>query len=324
LARSAEDAWRVINPKQISTRQREGLAAWNRLELNKALKQAAGDPALSQHQFGQVPEHLSGADALAEGKRLFGAAYDRLGKRELKLDLKFLQQMAKVRQQILPDLTPDDALKFEARWNETGSAFLQSKSTSAFRRLENELNDLAKTARNAKNSRLAEAYEGLADGLETLRGRQGLATPRLDLAYAKFRRMLEAAGMQAAMDENIFSPGQLRSSVRRATDVERRALGQGLLQRRIGEVQPVFGDTIPQVGPGTAEKWMWGTLLPSAGGLSLWTGNPLPLAVTGAAFGANKLGYTRPVQKALTGFYPWQLRVPMGLLPSAVGSVANQ
>lgn len=311
LTRIMEDAGRAINPS-VARRQLTGLAESNRVIVNESLKMA-----------GLPPVGGKGHELLKNAQRTFSNAYKALGGKRIHGDLTFLRESGKLAKDVTPDLTDDAAKAFTEQLRTTRRMLARDTTVSAYRQLEDDLNGLARAARNANQSRLAGGYEKLADLIEGMRGRQGAATPELDLGYAMFSRMKEAAASQGAMDTGVFSVGQLRSAVRAASDKQRRALGEALLQQRTALLQEPLGDALPVVGPGTAEKAIWMTAIPGAAATSAATGSPWPLAATAGLLGGNKLFYTPAMQRFMVGGYPWQKYITPGLRGALTAEMAG-
>jgi hypothetical protein len=195
---------------------------------------------------------------------------------------------------------------------------LISRPELTFGALRTKASDLEGLASKADDPALARAYRAMADSLDDMRAKSGAASPELDLGYAQFKR-LEKAAASAMTTDGVFSVGQLRSAVRGGSEVGQRARGGALLQGDLSKASGVLGETIPAMGPGTAEKLMLGAGLPA--GAAYMLGHPLVGAGVLSAAGAGKLAYTPAGAKFLTGGYPWQQRINPALMGAMGGTL---
>lgn len=318
--KSLEDARRAINPS-VAARQNDAIEKWNeRYLINDPLEAA-----------GLSPVQGAGHGALQEAQGKFSGAYQAAGKQPIVSDNVFISDLRNVIQNIAPDMTATARKSFMGQLKALGSTLSGQTTTAAIRQAENDLNGLARQASDANQSKLAEGYRGVAKTLEDLRGRQGSTTPALDLSYAKFSRVKDAAAMKGPMDTGIVSPDQMKSAIRAASDRGERAFGEALMQQDMAKAGQVLGPTIPPMGPGTAEKVLRNVGMPGAGlgvlGYGMASGNWWPAGIASALYGANKLAYTRPGVRALTGGYPWQqILTPevLGMLAAGGGSAAGK
>jgi len=156
----------------------------------------------------------------------------------------------------------------------------------------------------AGNADKAEALMALRDSLHQMRTR-GLPPEvqsmgdEINQAYAKFKTIQRAAGTLGAQRAGgVVTPGQQLSSIRaRDKTPEKSAFSRGNApgQRQALTAQEVYGSTLPDVGPGTAEK-----LLPLIG---------FGLPMMGMDMGATALLGTQPGQRFLLGSMPGQAAV---------------
>jgi hypothetical protein len=151
------------------------------------------------------------------------------------------------------------------------------------------------------NSDKAEALMALRDSLRQMRTR-GLPPEvqsmgdEINQAYAKFKTIERAAGTLGAQRAGgVVTPGQQLSSIRaRDKTPNKSAFSRGNApgQRQALTAQEVYGSTLPEVGPGTAEK-----LMPLIG---------FGLPMMGADAGMTALLGTQTGQRFLTGGLPMQ------------------
>jgi hypothetical protein len=292
VVKKAEDANNLFNPS-VARRQGEGIADWNRVEIDKKLTGAGLPPA------GQ-----SGHDGLKAAQKTFSNEYKRVGTPLVTGDQTYAQALDDLLVARKPFLTPEQVTTLEGEIAVAKNMAGGQKNTSAFRDFEQSM--LSKASENTKHPELAKAYEEIAKRMEGLRGQVGAVTPELDYQYAQFSRMKEAAGMKGAMDTGVFSPEQLKSSIRAASETNQRAFGEALMQKDTAKAREVLGPTIPEVGSGTMEKGVLGVGLPSALAYAITTGNWGPLAAGAGLYGANKLAYSPLGVNLLVGNNPYQ------------------
>lgn len=157
------------------------------------------------------------------------------------------------------------------------------------------------SAWKAGNADKAEALMALRDSLHQMRARglppevQSMAD-EINQAYAKFKTIERAASTLGAQRAGgVVTPAQQLSSIRARDKTPQKsafARGNAPGQRQALTAQEVYGSTLPEVGPGTAEK-----LLPIVG---------FGLPMMGMDLGASALLGTQTGQRFLTGGLPGQ------------------
>jgi hypothetical protein len=160
------------------------------------------------------------------------------------------------------------------------------------------------SAWKAGNADKAEALMALRDSLHQMRARglppevQSMAD-EINQAYAKFKTVERAASTLGAQRAGgVVTPAQQLSSIRARDKTPQKsafARGNAPGQRQALTAQEVYGSTLPEVGPGTAEK-----LLPIVG---------FGLPMMGMDLGASALLGTQTGQRFLTGGLPGQAAV---------------
>lgn len=105
----------------------------------------------------------------------------------------------------------------------------------------------------------AQVYEDLREILRAQRdaavGPENAARLRqLDAAYSQIAPIREAASMKGAVREGFFTPSQLLSGGQKGQGSWGKASASSPASRRAIQADEVFGETVPRVGPGTAEK----------------------------------------------------------------------
>lgn len=195
----------------------------------------------------------------------------------------------------------------------------QNVTLGSLRSAADDLNALA--SKEATDPALGRAYIAMADVLDGMRAQSGAISPALDRAYAMFRTVTRAAGARGSQG-GIFSPEGL-ASANFARSVEmQRATGSGLLSNEAEAARNVLGSSIPQVGPGTAERLL--TTAALGGAVPYALGHPAAAGGALATLAALRAAYTKPGISFLTGAYPWQQLAPTGTLPALSASAVNQ
>lgn len=163
------------------------------------------------------------------------------------------------------------------------------------------VNDSITSAWKAGDAEKAEALTALRSTIESLRSR-GLPpevaseAAEINKAYAKFKTVSRASSMLGAQKEGgVVTPAQQLNAIRaRDKTLDKSAFSRGEApgQQQALTAQQVYGNTLPDVGPGTAEKMM------------LVGGFGLPMV--GMDAGASLLLGTQAGQNMLMGKYPVQ------------------
>lgn len=161
-----------------------------------------------------------------------------------------------------------------------------------------DINNAITAAYKSGNGEKAEALQAVRSAIESLRSR-GLPpevaaqADEINKAYAKFKTLSRASSMLGAQKQGgVVTPGQQLNSIRaRDKTPDKAAFARGTApgQQQALTAQQVYGNQLPDVGPGTAEK-----LLPFVG-----FGAPM----IGMDLGATALLGTQAGQNLLMGKY---------------------
>lgn len=164
-----------------------------------------------------------------------------------------------------------------------------------------EVNKAITSAYKSGNGEKAEALISVRSAIESLRAR-GLPpevasqADEINKAYAKFKTLSRASSMLGAQKQGgVVTPGQQLNAIRaRDKSPDKAAFSRGTAagQQQALTAQQVYGDRLPDVGPGTAEK-----LLPFIG---------MGLPMMGMDAGATALLGTQAGQNLLMGKYGLQ------------------
>lgn len=164
-----------------------------------------------------------------------------------------------------------------------------------------EINKSITAAYKSGNGEKAEALVAVRSAIESLRSR-GLPpevaaqADEINKAYAKFKTVSRAAGTLGAQKQGgVVTPAQQLNSIRaRDKTPDKAAFSRGTApgQQQALTAQQVYGNQLPDIGPGTAEK-----LLPFVG---------MGLPMVGFDAGATALLGTQAGQNLLMGKYGLQ------------------
>lgn len=122
--------------------------------------------------------------------------------------------------------------------------------------------DAIKAAWMKGDATRANQYEAMRDTLTALRNRsvpEDMQGQLVDLnkAYTAFKPIQRANSMLGAQTSGVFSPSQVLSAIKAGDRTPGKAAFSRQkmpLQKEVLEAQKVLGSSIPEVGPGTAEK----------------------------------------------------------------------
>lgn len=164
-----------------------------------------------------------------------------------------------------------------------------------------DINNAITAAYKSGNGEKAEALVAVRSAIESLRSR-GLPpevaaqADEINKAYAKFKTISRASSMLGAQKQGgVVTPGQQLNAIRaRDKSPDKAAFSRGTApgQEQALLAQQVYGNQLPEVGPGTAEK-----LLPVIG---------MGLPMMGMDAGATALLGTQTGQNLLMGKYGLQ------------------
>lgn len=181
-------------------------------------------------------------------------------------------------------LTPDDAAKV-GKTAENLLADIQSGNVRGekVKEIDSELREMATKAYRDGQYELGRAYEqvhghyrNLMDfWMEGSRGMDDLT--KADALYARLVPLQNAAAMQGSLARGgVFTPSQVLSQIRTANPKSTLARGGARGQDAAEAAQQVYGGSIPEVGPGSAEKILGSLGLGGAAAIgadALTTGN---------------------------------------------------
>ncbi len=300
--RMIEDAMRT-GSSSVAKRQAEAIQKWSQNSVNKTLPPGAN------------PVTGTGRNAIKEGASAYDAAYDdvfgRIGK--VQYDDSLGMQLSSIESKFGPKILKSDRESLADELNRVKGEFQDGNLDGrALMDLRRSYQKLATDAMKDGKGRLGEAYTEAANALTNVVRRQAPDAARdlsaIDSNYSRFLRVQAAAGMKGAED-GVFTPAQLKTQVHAMDQSANKrayargnAVGQDMSEGPAGALM----DTIPPVGPGTAQRLI------------------IPLAsqnvATVAPYALSNLAYSKPLQAMLTGRLPFQGMIAQ---PTAQGALTG-
>lgn len=273
----------------IQSLRRKSIDQFNQSAINRAVAPIGGKVDDIGHQgIAKAGDMLSAAydDAL---KGLKGVTLDNQAKAEL-LNLKAMAGN-------LPDPARNVFNRTIKNVVETRLSQKGGMAADTFKIVESELSKKAASYSGSASAGERELGDAFSEALRVLRDSAARQNPKyaeaLQKANAGWANLVrvEGAGKAAALNEGVFTPGQLMGAVRQADkSVRDRATARGtaLMQDLAGAGQRVLGNTYPDSGT-VGRAALIGT---GAAGM-------LNLPMTMAGLGGGAALYTRPIQNAL-------------------------
>lgn len=141
------------------------------------------------------------------------------------------------------------------------------------KQIESDIRTKGEFAGRAGRTGEAEVYREL---LQLVRSQRDLAVGaqgaqrlhEIDDAYRKMAPIVKAGSMKGAVNQEFFTPSQLLSGGQNKMSDWGKATARNDASRRAIDAGKVFGSTIPQVGPGTAEKLATQSIIGGVGGVA--------------------------------------------------------
>lgn len=269
--------------------RRKSIDQFNKAAINRAVAPIGGKVDDIGHQgIAKAGDMLSAAydDAL---KGLKGVTLDNQARAEL-LNLKAMAGNLPDPSRNVFNRTIKNVV--EARLSQKGGM-----AADTFKIVESELSKKAAAYSGSASAGERELGDAFNEALRVLRDSAARQNPKyaeaLQKANAGWANLVrvEGAGKSAALNEGVFTPGQLMGAVRQADkSVRDRATARGtaLMQDLAGAGQRVLGNTYPDSGT-VGRAALIGT---GAAGM-------LNLPLTMAGLGGGAALYTQPVQNAL-------------------------
>lgn len=271
----------------ITAARRGAVEDFNKASINKALE-----------PIGKSVSDI-GTEGISKASGAISNAYkDALNKLGgVKFDGQFAQELQSL-SALSSNMTPDMARKFQ---NELRNRVIGRMSPSGgmtaqtFKNVDSELGalvrDFGKSSMGSEKEfagAIKELQASIRRQAERVSAEYAAGVKPADAAFARMVRV-ESAGKKAALQDGVFTPGQLMQAVREADKSVRKsatARGDALLQDFASAGQNVLGNKYPDSG--TA-----GRMLLGAGGLASGLVNPaIPLGLTAGA-----AAYLTPLQR---------------------------
>jgi hypothetical protein len=323
LVRGAEErakAWPIVGP-MIRSSERKAFQDWNRV----IAKEVAPDGFVPK-----TPKDAAIGDVVGEIADEFSNRYQNvLGKHFINLDDQFIDDMARLERKYSQLGTGAGGRgEFDLRMSELLDTLAPNNGFRGdqIKILEGQIREWKQSAFNRGNAPLGEAFEEVGKSLKNMIHRSLPKEARkeiipLDRQYAKFLRLQDASAMLGAQSQGLVTPRQLLSAVRRMDKTKgKRAFGRtrSLMQDEAQLANDILGNTLPDVGPGTAEKLI-GYFGPTAASGTMLYAEPTLGALWMAAT-------SRPGMKYMLGGYPGQEiagRIAERITPSLASMAAQ-
>jgi hypothetical protein len=305
LTQWLENRMSGLSPNVAKARS-QGVADWYKTQVEKSL------PETQTSIFGVAikPSLASeGRDAINEASDVFENAYSMVYSKggPVVPDAVLSSSLYSIYKTVAPKIRAKDADQLKEDILRLRGDFQGgSIDARAIKDVIKEYTSLATNAMRDGNHKLGASYNGVAQSLRDLVGRQypdiGKELKYLDQKYSEFLRLQNASGKIGA-GEGIANPNQVLSSIREMDkSANKRAFSRGNASKsqlnEAEEAKRIFGSDIPAVGPGTAERMT------------------IPLATQniGVAMPSliSQLLYTKPLRKFGLGQYDWQKRLIPG------------
>lgn len=277
----------------VSGQRGQGVADWNLMHLNRAAREI--DPSASIREAGHKGvEELQGMVNNAYRNAVRGVS--------VQVPDAIDDPAIKRVQTKIGDLLPEDQVAAQSivdrlakqleSGNITGDSLIEVRSGLA-----QEASGLYRQGRYT----LGKVVDELSDAFDNVLERNMPAANRemLQRANAAYRRLVpiqRASAFRGAQMNDMFTPNQLVAGATRGGP-DSVVARQGIpIQREALLAEEVFGNTIPSMGPGTAEKLMMSALLTGTGAAIAGGGEQFglptsPLMGAGLGLGLATLGY---------------------------------
>lgn len=251
----------VLNAKEAA------MSNWNIAELRNALPEDLA---------GQIT--AAGPDGMAQVRRTIGDAYDEalgnIQQGDIVLDDDALNGLIDLGQTAINRVGPDDLPGVQSDLVNLVNDLSRGRLDGAnIKQLESDLGTKIQQAANIGNGDVADAYRGMLASLRQARdafvGPEGAARlQELDASYRRLIPLREAAAMKGSVSQGYFTPSQMLTGGQKGQSPWGKATARDPMSRRALDADNVFGSTIPNMGPGTAEKMAMQSLLGGAGSVA--------------------------------------------------------
>lgn len=229
------------------------MARWNLAEIRDALPQAMRS---------QVTE--AGPKGMRQINALFDDAYGKvlapIGRAPLDLTDDAMATLQGVERMIGSRIDEATQPSVRSALNNLVTDFAEGRlRADSFKEWRKALRTKASTAAKRGDMTEAQVYEGMLravdQSVEDRLGSAGTAALKeVDAAYSRIMPLVQASDMKGAVGSGYFTPGQMLSGARRGQTTWQKAQAGDRASQRALAAEGVFGTTLPQVGPGTAEK----------------------------------------------------------------------
>lgn len=258
---------RVPGAGAILHAKQQSMANWNRAEIRNALPVDLAESITTSGQKGIE-------QARQAVKRGYSDVLDDIKVGDITITDNALDELAGVEQYAVNRVAPDQASGVQKDVNNLLDDLMNNRLDGKnIKELESSFGKKIRSASNKGNIDVAESYRGMLDILRRQRnetvGPEGAARlQEIDSAYAKLMPIVDASAMKGAVSQGYFTPSQLLSGGQKGQSQWGKATARNPLSKRALAADDVFGSTVPNMGPGTAEKLAAQSILGGAAGVA--------------------------------------------------------
>ena len=258
---------RVPGAGAILHAKQQSMANWNRAEIRNALPVDLAEQITT-----------SGPKGLEQARKVVNKGYsevlDDIKVGDVTITDSSLDELAGLEQYAINRVNPDNLSGVQKDINNLLSDLMENRLDGKnIKQLESSFGKKIRSASNKGDLDVAESYRGMLEILRRNRnatvGAEGAARlQEMDAAYSKLVPIRDASAMKGSVSQGYFTPSQLLSGGQKGQSQWGKATARNPLSKRALAADDVFGSTIPNVGPGTAEKLAAQSILGGAAGVA--------------------------------------------------------
>lgn len=244
---------RVPGAGAILHAKEEAMSNWNRAEIRNALPADMAEGITTSGPKGME-------QARNEINRGYSDVLDGIRTGDVTLTDNAIDELAGLEQYAINRIDQDQLPGVQKDINNLLSDLAENRLDGKnIKELEASYGRKLQSAKNKGNIDSANAYRGMRDLLRRQRdatvGADGAnRLHEIDAAYSKIAPIRKAASMKGSVHQGYFTPSQLLTGGQAGQSEWGKAIARSPVSKRAIAADDVFGSTIPNVGPGTAEK----------------------------------------------------------------------
>ncbi len=248
-----ETLQRMPGAKNLLQARQRAVGDWNLTEMRKALPVDLRPKVKEAGPVGMDQMRTAVGDAYTSAlKPLEGAP--------LQLTDQVIDDLARIEQRFIPRVSQASRNTVQQDLDNLLQDIAEGRlSSEGIKQMETGLGKKAWAMGNNGAIEEAKAYKSMLGALrdardEAIGPESAVRVHELDNAYEMIATLRDAAGFMGAIKEGVFSPSHLLRAGTRGQSKWNKAKAGSKGAKRALAAEQVFGDTIPKVGPGTAEK----------------------------------------------------------------------